>query len=723
VPNIDETSPNKIEGKNYGARYRGFLIAPTTGSYRLWIAGDDDAELWFADGSVLDPSSATPLTNRFGKQLLAHAHDTFSKSYRDFDLAPTQRSRSVQLTAGQAYYIEVLHKNESIATNHISVAWEIPGQSRAIIPTSAFQGDVPLASDADADSLPDSWEIAKGLSITDNGFTDAKQGQYGDFDADGLNNLLEFQLGTNPKSADTDGDTLSDSAELNYYHTNPLIANVIATTLHSTLPLSSPVATSFPWKTNANGSISSYERRGWLDWTITIATGQAGIYEIRLLGDASGLTIDIPLSFYLNGNLIDRQKMICKSNQVTTVKQITPFLTTGTHTLRIQSHNNRADVALRFNSLTLYRLGGTDANSNNIADWAEAQFQAQNRLITLPTSSLTSPAYIEGVTNNLSALSLSYNLPGNTATPLPPELSIDDGFFANIPLSPTQDTQLNYTFLNGAQPQTQPITWTATNILAQSSIKIRQGDSLRITAHDPTAAASGTFTLASSTLTLPAEAQNNQSSASPVILIFDQPGTHMLTAVWTPVDGAPQTATLTLTVHSANFGPAFVLETYNRRTWNISGVSGMDIEADATLYWRETTASPAAPTRSFLANAFYAGETRVIARIPSTRQIIAVGKISSFSLARAGESADAQTVLLRPDGSKVIRFTIVGENLPDNIEIRLRLNYQGSTFPDGSRDLVLHASDFSSNGIADILVETSSDPPQLCHSMTAFLVD
>jgi hypothetical protein len=61
--------------------------------------------------------------------------------------------------------------------------------------------------------------------------------------------------------------------------------------------------------------------------------------------------------------------------------------------------------------------------------------------------------------------------------------------------------------------------------------------------------------------------------------------------------------------------------------------------------------------------------------------------------------------------------------LPANIEIRLRLNYQGSTFPDGSRDLVLHASDFSSNGIADILVETSSNPPQLCHSMTAFLVD
>ena len=723
VPNIDETSPNKIEGKNYGARYRGFLIAPTTGSYRLWIAGDDDAELWFADGSVLDPSSATSLPNRFGKQLLAHAHDTFSKSYRDFDLAPTQRSRSVQLTAGQAYYIEVLHKNESIATNHITVAWEIPGQAREIIPTSAFQGDVPLATDADADSLPDSWEIAKGLSITDNGFTDAKQGQYGDFDADGLNNLLEFQLGTNPKSADTDGDTLSDSAELNYYRTNPLIANVIATTLHSTLPLSSPVATSFPWKTNANGSISSYERRGWLDWTITIAPGQAGIYEIRLLGDASGLTIDIPLSFYLNGNLIDRQKMICKSNQVTTVKQITPFLTTGTHTLRIQSHNNRADVALRFNSLTLYRLGGTDANSNNIADWAEAQFQAQNRLITLPTSSLTSPAYIEGVTNNLSALSLSYNLPGNAATPLPPELSIDDGFFANIPLSPTQDTQLNYSFLNGAQPQTQPITWTATNILAQSSIKIRQGDSLRITAHDPSATPSGTFTLTSSTLTLSTEAQNTQSSASPVILTFDQPGTHTITAVWTPVDGAPQTATLTLTVHSANFGPTFVLETYNRRTWNITTVSGVDIEADATLYWRETTASPSAPTRSFLANSFYAGETRVIARIPSTRQIIAVGKISSFSLARAGESADAQTVLLRPDGSKVIRFTIVGENLPANIEIRLRLNYQGSTFPDGSRDLVLRRSDFSSNGIADILVETSSNPPQLCHSMTAFLVD
>jgi hypothetical protein len=54
---------------------------------------------------------------------------------------------------------------------------------------------------------------------------------------------------------------------------------------------------------------------------------------------------------------------------------------------------------------------------------------------------------------------------------------------------------------------------------------------------------------------------------------------------------------------------------------------------------------------------------------------------------------------------------------------RIRMNYQGTVFPDGSRNLVLRARDFSSNGIANVIVETSSDPPQLCHSMHAVLID
>jgi hypothetical protein len=62
-------------------------------------------------------------------------------------------------------------------------------------------------------------------------------------------------------------------------------------------------------------------------------------------------------------------------------------------------------------------------------------------------------------------------------------------------------------------------------------------------------------------------------------------------------------------------------------------------------------------------------------------------------------------------------------NLPANLEIRLRLNYQGITFEDGSRNLTLRPGGFNSNGTANILLETSGNPPQLCHSVQAVLIN
>jgi hypothetical protein len=722
VPGIDVNMPG-IDSKNYGARYRGFLVAPATGTYRLWIAADDNAELWLADGTAKDPSSQAPLTSRFGKQLLAHTRNPgglYSTNYRDFDLLPSQRSRAVQLTAGEAYYIEVLHKNESITTSHVSLAWETPGEPRAIVPASAFRSDVPEDSDRDNDSLPDSWETAKGLSITDNGFTDAKQGQYGDHDNDGLNNLLEYQSCTNPKAADTDGDGLSDGAEVNYYRTNPLVSNAIPTTQHSAANLHQPAATSFPWENNTDGTITAHERRGWIEWPVIIAPGQQGIHEIRLVASVSPSALAIPLSFHINGKQIDKRShtLAITPNTAAPIKALTPHLPVGTHTLRLYNHNTRADFRLRIHSLTVHRLGGNDTNLNGIPDWAEEQYAAGNRLTVLPTESLTSPAYIEGVTTLPSALRLTRNL-GATPSPIPPQYGCNDIFFASIPLDPTQPTNLSVSYQNGEQTQTHPVTWAPTNILAHSALTIAKGDSLRLTAHGGIAP-EGHFTLTSGSVGFQAA---SSASDQPLVLTFGQPGTHTFTATWTPPSGDPLTSTLTLTVRGADFGPPFVLQTYNRRTWQVNGMQGMMIEPDSALFWRETTASPGASSRSFLANAYDAGDYRAIARCPDTRRILAVGNVSVFSLARAGSTADAQVVEIRPDGSKVMRFTIVAENLPTNAEIRIRMNYQGTVFPDGSRNLVLRARDFSSNGIANVIVETSSDPPQLCHSMHAVLID
>lgn len=61
--------------------------------------------------------------------------------------------------------------------------------------------------DTDLDGLVDTWEMLHFGNLT-------SQSGGGDADGDGVSNLLEMQLGLNPKLADTDGDGFSDFAEL-----------------------------------------------------------------------------------------------------------------------------------------------------------------------------------------------------------------------------------------------------------------------------------------------------------------------------------------------------------------------------------------------------------------------------------------------------------------------------------------------------------------------------
>ena len=64
--------------------------------------------------------------------------------------------------------------------------------------------------DTDLDGLDDEWEHVNGLDPLS---ASGDQGADGDLDGDGLSNLIERALGTNPSNVDTDGDGLSDRTE------------------------------------------------------------------------------------------------------------------------------------------------------------------------------------------------------------------------------------------------------------------------------------------------------------------------------------------------------------------------------------------------------------------------------------------------------------------------------------------------------------------------------
>lgn len=77
----------------------------------------------------------------------------------------------------------------------------------------------PTNDDSDKDGMQDGWEVDNGLNPKRS--RDAAL----DPDGDGLSNLEEFGVNTNPQNPDTDNDTLTDGDEVLVHHTNPRSAD------------------------------------------------------------------------------------------------------------------------------------------------------------------------------------------------------------------------------------------------------------------------------------------------------------------------------------------------------------------------------------------------------------------------------------------------------------------------------------------------------------------
>ncbi|TLS48333.1 hypothetical protein FE782_31195 [Paenibacillus antri] len=100
-------------GHNYGARVRGYIVPPASGSYTLYVSGDDNAELWLS-------TDASPLN----KTRIARVPGWTNP--RQWNKYPEQQAAARNLVAGQRYYVEILHK-QATGGGHVAVGWSGPG--------------------------------------------------------------------------------------------------------------------------------------------------------------------------------------------------------------------------------------------------------------------------------------------------------------------------------------------------------------------------------------------------------------------------------------------------------------------------------------------------------------------------------------------------------------------------------------------------------------------
>jgi parallel beta-helix repeat protein len=113
-------------GENYGARIRGFLIAPATGKYTFWIAADDSGEIWLS--TTAQPADKVKI-----------AYTLSWNNSRQWNKFADQKSKEITLQAGQKYYLEILHKQGGGGGN-LAVQWMLPdGKVESPIPASRLE--------------------------------------------------------------------------------------------------------------------------------------------------------------------------------------------------------------------------------------------------------------------------------------------------------------------------------------------------------------------------------------------------------------------------------------------------------------------------------------------------------------------------------------------------------------------------------------------------------
>jgi len=125
TPDQTETVTTGLHGKtdwadSYATRIEGYLVPPADGDYEFWITSDDSSAFWLSTDDTTENA-----------QQIVSVDGWCSDS--EWGKYASQGPTTVSLSAGERYYLKVLHK-EGPGSDHVKVGWRKPGDSTGSTP-------------------------------------------------------------------------------------------------------------------------------------------------------------------------------------------------------------------------------------------------------------------------------------------------------------------------------------------------------------------------------------------------------------------------------------------------------------------------------------------------------------------------------------------------------------------------------------------------------------